>query len=417
MAGNDMLYDLCIIGAGPFGSAAARHATLIEPGLKVCVIGPKEPKNYQETLACSHGIFASHYDEGRIATLLHEDLSTAEIATRSQSRFSEIAQQTGIEFRERVGHIVIGKQNDPYIQRVQKIIACMKTQVQILDKRRLTEKYPFLSLTQGEDTFILHESSGYVSPRRLIKAQLKAARLQGCDIIDDVVDQVTELNQSDGSKQMKASTTKGHIYLARKVLLAPGGFIGFRDLLPEGKKLDIKLMKQRLAFAELTETDVRRLNNMPVISWKDELKAIHFYILPPIKYPDGKYYIKIGTRSEEELHSADEIAKYFKRDPSEKAADSELLSVLLELIRDLEVVSSRGDSCFTAHTPTGLLYCDMITPTLGVAAVANGCGVETSDEIGNMAARMIVSGRWNHDFPCEKFRAKFKVESSVPSSL
>ncbi|XP_070542977.1 N-methyl-L-tryptophan oxidase-like isoform X2 [Ptychodera flava] len=417
MTANDMLYDLCIIGAGPMGSAAARHATLIEPGLKVCVIGPKEPKNYQETLECSHGIFSSHYDEGRIATLLHQWQSRAELARRSQSRFSEIAQQTGIEFYERVGHLVIGNQNDPYIQRVQKIMACMKTQVEILDKRGLSEKYPFLSQTLSEDTFILSESSGYVSPRRLIKAQLKAARLQGCALIDDVVDHVTEVNQSDGSKQMKVSTRKGQIYLARKVLLAPGGFIGFRDLLPKGKKLDIKLMKPRLAFAELTDRDVRRLSNMPVITWKDKLRSIHCYILPPIKYPDGKYYIKIGRRSEEEFHSADEVAEYFKRDPSEKAADSELLGLLLKLIKDLEVVSSHGDSCFTAHTPTGRLYCDMITPTLGVAAVGNGCGVDTSEEIGNMAARMIVSGRWNHDLPYEKFKAKFKVESSVPSSL
>lgn len=36
------IYDLCIVGAGMFGSAAARHASTIR-GIKVCLIGPDEP--------------------------------------------------------------------------------------------------------------------------------------------------------------------------------------------------------------------------------------------------------------------------------------------------------------------------------------------------------------------------------------
>jgi glycine/D-amino acid oxidase-like deaminating enzyme len=37
------MYDLCIIGAGMIGAAAARHATVIS-GLNTCLIGPTEPK-------------------------------------------------------------------------------------------------------------------------------------------------------------------------------------------------------------------------------------------------------------------------------------------------------------------------------------------------------------------------------------
>ena len=37
------MYDLCVIGAGMIGSAAARHAAERE-GVKVCLIGPEEPK-------------------------------------------------------------------------------------------------------------------------------------------------------------------------------------------------------------------------------------------------------------------------------------------------------------------------------------------------------------------------------------
>ena len=40
-----IMYDLCVVGAGPVGSAIAFHASA-KPGIKVCLIGPEEPKVY-----------------------------------------------------------------------------------------------------------------------------------------------------------------------------------------------------------------------------------------------------------------------------------------------------------------------------------------------------------------------------------
>ena len=38
-----IVYDICVVGAGLVGSATAYHASA-KPGLKVCLIGPQEPK-------------------------------------------------------------------------------------------------------------------------------------------------------------------------------------------------------------------------------------------------------------------------------------------------------------------------------------------------------------------------------------
>ena len=40
---DDTVYDLCIVGAGLIGAAAARHASA-RAGIKVCLIGPEEPE-------------------------------------------------------------------------------------------------------------------------------------------------------------------------------------------------------------------------------------------------------------------------------------------------------------------------------------------------------------------------------------
>ena len=38
------MFDLCVIGAGLFGSSCAKHAAKINPDLKICLIGPPEPE-------------------------------------------------------------------------------------------------------------------------------------------------------------------------------------------------------------------------------------------------------------------------------------------------------------------------------------------------------------------------------------
>ncbi|XP_070542989.1 monomeric sarcosine oxidase-like [Ptychodera flava] len=409
MANNiHKLYDLCIVGAGPMGSAAARHATLIDPQLKVCLIGQKEPK---DRLACSHDIFGSHYDEGRVVAVLIGDPIWKELTRRSASRFRDLEQITGIEFFTEAGQLIIGRESDHNIKRIQRIVPSMESQVQTLDRAMVTGKYPFLSVRQADDTIFYTKSAGFVSPRKLILAQQAAARFQGCNVFYDVVDQVTELDHGE-SKCMMVATANGNIYHARKVLLTPGAFIGFRKLLPVGKELDLTLLKQHLAFIELRHKDVRRLRNMPVIRWRSEIDEKN-YILPPIKYPNGKYYLKIGRRSKEKVETREKVVEYLKRDPSKVVADPHLLELLLELVKDIEVVSTHGDSCVSAHTPNGLLYCDMVTPRLGVATAGNGTGVMASDEIGKMAARMMISGSWDHDLPRENFKAKFRVKSKL----
>jgi len=55
---------IAVIGRGLIGSAAARH--LAKAGHAVTLIGPDEPADRK----AHRGVFASHYDEGRITRAL-----------------------------------------------------------------------------------------------------------------------------------------------------------------------------------------------------------------------------------------------------------------------------------------------------------------------------------------------------------
>ena len=61
-------FDVCIVGAGTFGSTTAYHLSKLVPELSVLLIGPEEP-------SCDKGsrdreVFGCHYDEGRVTRVI-----------------------------------------------------------------------------------------------------------------------------------------------------------------------------------------------------------------------------------------------------------------------------------------------------------------------------------------------------------
>ena len=61
-------FDIAIIGAGLFGSAAARHLSSVSDG--VALIWPAEPQQK----STHQGVFGSHYDVSRLVRGIDPDL-------------------------------------------------------------------------------------------------------------------------------------------------------------------------------------------------------------------------------------------------------------------------------------------------------------------------------------------------------
>ena len=105
-----------IVGRGMMGAAAARYLALQGEG--VAVIGPDEPKDW----ANHHGVFASHYDEARITRTIDSDPVWARLANRSIARYGQLAADSGINFYEEVGCLIVGPKrggHDPYVGQVE----------------------------------------------------------------------------------------------------------------------------------------------------------------------------------------------------------------------------------------------------------------------------------------------------------
>ncbi|XP_038070801.1 uncharacterized protein LOC119739799 [Patiria miniata] len=402
-----MVYDICIVGAGLWGSSAARHASL--PGRKVCLIGPSEP---QEKDRPSRDIFASHYDVSRtVRKYQGSDHIRSLMTMRAYKGLQELERTTGIQLNAAVGHIMYGKD----IESITVPIA--KEEGVLLTAEGVRERYPYLDTSRyGDTAMLLPVDAGHANPRMIVRAQQEAAALRGCDIIDDVVQSVEESgNHTHGEPLMRVVIEKGRPLLAKKVLLCTGAFTQLKNLLPPSTKLDFGIDGTFTVRLEVGEDDLEKISSMPTMTSFTDPES-NCYMLPPIKYPDGKYYVKLGPgyQDQRRLTSLKEVKDWFLSKPDPKLVEK-YRDLLLSIVKGFNPMSVKTDMCVCSRTPTGLPYCDMVSSKVGLAIGGNGFGAMLSDEVGRMAAEMIAGGEnWNRDIPREMLKAQF---ITPPSNL
>src|SRR5689334_13435216 len=96
-------FDITVVGAGMFGSAAAKY--LSRTRAKVALIGPAEPIDKQ--VASTYRSFGAYYDQARITRRLGWDAVWAATDSRSLNRFREIEDESNISFFHESGSLVL----------------------------------------------------------------------------------------------------------------------------------------------------------------------------------------------------------------------------------------------------------------------------------------------------------------------
>jgi glycine/D-amino acid oxidase-like deaminating enzyme len=209
-------FKYIVVGRGLMGAAAARHLARATDG--IAVIGPDEPADKK-----SHtGVFASHYDEGRITRTIDPDRDWARLANRSIARYPEIERESGISFYTPAGCLVVGPARgnaDDYIARTVDAAAALGAETTIADDADLKRRFPYFSFPAGSEGVHEAAGAGYISPRNLVRAQSAAAEKAGAAIIGDVA-----VSIHDEGDVVAVETSSGKTYRGEKVLLAAGGF-------------------------------------------------------------------------------------------------------------------------------------------------------------------------------------------------
>ena len=271
-------------------------------------------------------------------------------------------------------------------------------------------------------------------------------------------------------------TTSGRLLLARRVLVATNAATNLRSLLPHRMALRLMATTTaRFVIPESTAASLRAMPAI-VARFDGEPADQHArafgggvgggggardgdaklscaadaapaaldscYILPPVQYPEGYFAIKIGHGSnlEVELRGEAAMAAWYEGNDVGSRGDgvpdartnARARVALTDALAALVPLAAKHrshivfDRCVTADTAHGRPYiAAMSTPPLSASPMAgcgttlaccvgcNGYAAKSSDEIGRLAARLVLrvdeeSGSWADGFDPEDFRAVYE---------
>ena len=172
---------------------------------------------------------------------------------------------------------------------------------------------------------------------------------------------------------------------------------------------------------------LQRLNNMPAVVTSYQSGSLDgTYILPPILYPDGHHYLKLGHHDhfERTIETLEELEDWYRAGGGDEEAVQELTSFITSFVPGLQIEEVKGGCCVTSKTKEGaarpgtshsLVLQDKTAPYIdrlqaGLWLAAGGCGyaAKSCDEIGNLAGNLVLTGAWESHLDRELFRVKFK---------
>jgi sarcosine oxidase len=385
------MFAYVVIGKGMIGTAVARY--LSQSSTSVALIGPDEPQDF----ARHEGVFASHYDSGRITRRLDGNIIWARLADRSIAQYHEIEQRSGIPFYYQTGGVMVGPE-EGYLDQV----TAVAHQLNIPFGRYPSEAMPSeIPLRFPPGLIVLHErgGAGFIDSRKLVAAQTTIAQQQGTVLIDETVQSLRCL-----ADHVAIRTNSGREVSARKVVVAAGAYTTF--LLP--RSLDFFIKPRTIVMAQLSSAESQRLAQMPTTIYSNGVAGAELegtYSVPPAQYPDGHIYLKIGGQLPDiqPLQTEAEIKQWFKQGGSQHEADL-LQAVLFDMVPNLQAERIVTKPCVVTDTAHGYPYIDTIEDgRIVVAAGGNGAAAKSSNEIGRLAS-LLARGEWDDAFAQEDFQ-------------
>jgi glycine/D-amino acid oxidase-like deaminating enzyme len=392
------MYDMIVVGKGMMGSAAARY--LSAAGARVALIGQDEPADY----ATHDGVFGSHYDEGRITHRLSKDPTWARLTVRAIEQYAAIERQSGIRFHTPCGGLAVARDFDalPYMRHREQIATMFDVAYTAYPEAIAIQRaHPMLVFPSGFRGVFEHAPAGYINPRALVRAQIKIAADQGATVVSDVVVKV-----DTGPDGVTVRTRSGQEFAGGQVLLACGAFANSYELLPGPLALRIKT--ETIILAEVDEHEAERLGAMPTVGYDIESpELVGIYLVPPIRFPDGKFYLKMGcdTASDQTLADLPAMQAWMRHGKSDTHKPA-MTEALQSIIPGLRLESVRAGRCLVTYTPHGKPYVDQVAERVFVATGGNGSSAKCSDTLGWLAANLALGQPWE-EFERAAFRVVF----------
>ncbi len=368
-------YDVAVVGLGLIGSAALRH--LSASGLSAVGVGAVEPDDW----AVHAGPFASHYDSGRVTRRLDARREWAILADRAISTYPDLEAETGVRFHEPVG-LLFARNDTKGVEAHRAVIADRGLDV---EESLTSDDLPY-RLPSGWPLFTESTPAGFIDPRRMLAAHLVAAERTGATVRRG---HVVAIERTAGG--YRAVTGDGDNVEAERVLLAAGAYVA--DLLPVRPAMSV--LPEAVVLGEVPADRAAALRHMPaLIHIPDVGPFADIYVVPATRYPDGRWYIKLGgSLAGKRPVDGDDRNVWM----AGSAADDDLpplRAAMLDLLPEVSFRRFVAKPCLITKTNHHLPYVDEVDTGLFIAAGGNGRSAKSADAIGAVAADLVTHGSW-----------------------
>jgi len=395
--------DAVVVGAGLFGSAAAKYIS--SSGLKVAVIGACETSK-----AGKATVFSSHYDEGRVQHQVDVDPTWTALNMHSVAQYDNLEKGSGVKFHTKSGCLYVSLyESDLYLDKLHENAAAIGMPAQVANVERLRTDYDFFKFPDNARGYLEEEMAGHINPRKLIEAQLRTMEKSGGVRVSDTV--VGLLRHDSG--MWHVHTESNRVFATKNVLLAPGAFANFNNLLPG--ELDLTLKGETVLLVGVSPAEAQRLRRMPSLLYEFETSEVEgVYMTPPIQYPalGGKWFLKMGCNlaSDGFFSSLPEVQNWFTGGNSD--ANMEILAhTLHSFMPNLKTQQYITKRCILTRTPNRRQYIGKVDDHRGlfVATGGNGYSAMCSDAIGRIAAYALLNdGQVPAPFSADHFKPLWK---------
>jgi len=172
------------------------------------------------------------------------------------------------------------------------------------------------------------------------------------------------------------------------VVWATGGYATTSGLLPTRPRMEV--CARTIVFAEVAGP----IEGLPPLIWvpvgKEEGEDL--YMLPPIRYPDGRWLIKVGGETDSPVLTDDAGMTAWFHGPGRAEAGEMLLGELRAVLPDVPWLGTHTEPCVISFTATGYPYIERIAPGLTLLTGGNGAAAKSCDEIGRIGAEVALGG-------------------------
>ena len=364
-------------------------------------------------------VFGCHYDEGRITRVVSGVRTDQQLAYRSTLKYRTLEKESGISIFSEVGYGTVGA-----VAEDDRATAAYATELdmsdefcrsngiryEVLDEESTREKWRYFVPPNNSTGRFVKKLSGHLSIRNLVTAAKQVARRNGVCYVDGVV---TSARKCGDIFEINLAT--GVIIKSNKLVVACGSFTNFFDF-PLHNPIDLQLTGHSVMKFELNEGDRELMKDFPSMNYRyDPTNCdVYLYILPPITYPNGKHYIKLGHTVnypseglETQLHDIEGVKEWYCMEDHLPAREH-FTKYFRQMFPGIEPVSTELNHCVMALTRTGKQYIGFDSEGLLVATGGNGASAKMGLEIGFICAQSIVEGSWDYDLDEKEFRVIYK---------